>query len=66
MENKCEVPVLLTVQDIQEIFKMRRSTAYKLMDSSSFPTVKIGRTRYVRLEDLKEFLRENVNKEITI
>lgn len=66
MEKKCEVPVLLTVKDIEDIFKMRRSTAYKLMDSACFPSIKIGRTRYVRLEDLKEFLRENVNKEITI
>ncbi|MGI6019827.1 MAG: helix-turn-helix domain-containing protein [Marvinbryantia sp.] len=64
--EKGHVPVLLTVSDIQEIFKMKRSTAYKFMDNSCLPTIKIGRTRYVRLEDLNEFLKENVNREIII
>jgi len=57
---------LYTVSEIQKIFQMKRSKAYKLMQSEQFPTIKIGRTRYITEEDLELFIKQNMGREITL
>ena len=59
-------PVLYDVNDIQRIFKMRRTKAYELMRSDFFPTIKIGKTRYITAEALNDFLCKNKGREISL
>lgn len=54
------------VNDIQEILHIKRSTAYKLMGSKGFPSIKIGRKYIVRAEDLEKFLDRNIGKTFNI
>lgn len=42
--------------DVAAILKVSRSFAYRLMQKGSLPTVKIGKTRRVRAEDLLAYI----------
>ena len=39
--KKCSV---YTVKDVQEILKISRTAAYKLINSNQFPVIRIGRS----------------------
>jgi excisionase family DNA binding protein len=50
---------LHTVPDVARYLKMSRSMIYLLMERGELPYVKIGRTRRVKLEDVKNLIEQN-------
>ena len=48
--------VLLTPKDIQIIFGIGKNQAYQLMNSASFPTLRLNNRMFVEQEKLKEWL----------
>ena len=58
MENDPNVTVqqkkLLTVEDIQSIFKIGKTTAYQLMRSNGFPALRVNHRLYVSQEALDD------------
>ena len=53
---------LLTAQQVAKILNISPASVYKLMSTSQIPTVRIGRSVRVRLEDLAEYIGLNVHK----
>ena len=47
---------LLRVRDLQEILHVGRDTAYALMHSNGFPSMKIGGRYYVARDELQKWL----------
>ncbi len=47
---------LLTSKDIQRIFSVGKNRAYELMNSSGFPTIKVGSRMYVTRNALDRWL----------
>jgi len=47
---------LLTYKDIQYIFGVGKNRAYELLNSSGFPTLKIGNRMYVSKKALDEWI----------
>ena len=54
---------LLSASDVAEILKISRAMAYKLMRTREIPTVQIGKSKRVRLSDLKVFIQDNLVSE---
>ena len=50
---------LHTVPDVACYLKMSRSMIYLLMERGELPYVKIGRTRRVKAEDVKNLIEQN-------
>lgn len=50
---------LLTVKEVAEILSMSRSAIYNLMESGVLPYVKIGRTRRLRLNDVRKAIEQH-------
>ena len=62
MEN--DTPeILLTAKDIQEHLKLGTTTVNNLLVSGKLPSLKIGKSRRVRLVDLNTFIEELVIQE---
>lgn len=57
---KINAEPLLTVADISFRLHLSRSCSYALMQSGALPTVRIGRSRRVRSEDLEAFIKHNI------
>jgi excisionase family DNA binding protein len=51
---------LLTAGDVAYRLHIGRSCTYSLMQSGRIPTVRIGKSRRVRLEDLESFIKRNI------
>lgn len=48
---------LYTVSDIQEMFDIGRTSAYKLMSSDGFPSFRVGRKMYISDTDLRNWIK---------
>jgi excisionase family DNA binding protein len=57
---KINAEPLLTVADISFRLHLSRSCSYALMQSGALPTVRIGKSRRVRLQDLEAFIERNI------
>ena len=57
---KINAAPLLTVADISSRLHLSRSCCYALMQSGAIPTVRIGKSRRVRQEDLEAFIKHNI------
>jgi excisionase family DNA binding protein len=57
---KINAAPLLTVADISFRLHLSRSCSYALMQSGAIPTVRIGKSRCVRQEDLEAFIKHNI------
>ncbi len=57
---KINAAPLLTVADISFRLHLSRSCSYALMQSGAIPTVRIGKSRRVRQEDLEAFIKHNI------
>lgn len=55
-------PVLYTVDDIQNIFKIGRTKAYQLMCSSGFPSFKLNKKLYISKEKLEDWIAKTSGK----
>jgi excisionase family DNA binding protein len=53
------VNTLLKAKDVAEILQISRAMAYILMQRGEIPTVRIGKARRVRPEDLIKFIENN-------
>lgn len=57
---------LLTAKDIQNRLSMSSKTAYKLICTKGFPSIKIGKRYYVPEEDFNKWIEKNIGKEIEL
>lgn len=57
-----DTPTLYDVQDIQEMFKCGKSTAYKIMTDKGFPSIRVCRRLYVERKALESWLNANRGK----
>jgi excisionase family DNA binding protein len=53
------VNTLLKATEVAEILKVSRAMAYNLMLRGEIPTVRIGKCRRVRPEDLSKYIESN-------
>jgi excisionase family DNA binding protein len=51
---------LLTAAEVSYRLHLSRSCTYSLMQSGTIPTVRIGKSRRVRVEDLEAFIKHNL------
>ncbi len=51
---------LLTAAEVSYRLHLSRSCAYGLMHTGVIPTVRIGKSRRVRAEDLEDFIKHNI------
>ena len=58
-ENVMRISTLLRAKEVAEILKVSRAMAYTLMQRGEIPTVRIGKARRVRPEDLIEYINKN-------
>jgi excisionase family DNA binding protein len=56
------VNTLLKAKDVAEILQISRAMAYSLMQRGEIPTVRIGKARRVRPEDLIKYIESNTYK----
>jgi len=61
--NILRVNTLLKAKDVAEILQISRAMAYTLMQRGEIPTVRIGKARRVRPEDLILYLKNNTYQE---
>lgn len=54
---------LLTVKDIMALFHVSRNTAYELMGSEGFPSLKVNNRIYVESSKLEEWIENNIGEE---
>jgi putative molybdopterin biosynthesis protein len=60
--NKPNINRLLKPEEVAEILNISRSFAYLLMQSGQIPTVRLGKARRVRLEDLNNYIEKNFHR----
>ena len=53
----------LKTKDIMEIFHFSRSKAYAIMNAPGFPWIKIGKTKYVPLDEFEKWQKQYLCKE---
>lgn len=53
-----DYPLMLTAVHISEILMVSKPTAYELMEHSTFPLIRIGRTKRVQREDFFDWLSQ--------
>ena len=59
MENE-----IMNVNDLAKYLKIGRSKAYKLINSSGFPAIRIGKNIRIMKHDLNNWLNNNHNHDI--
>jgi excisionase family DNA binding protein len=57
---------LLTAADVSYRLHLSRSCTYSLMQSGAIPTIRIGKSRRVRPEDLEAFIKQNIFSAVDI
>jgi excisionase family DNA binding protein len=57
------INTLLRAKEVAEILNISRSRAYNLMQRGEIPTVRIGKSRRIRPEDLILYIKNNVYQE---
>lgn len=57
------ISTLLKTREVFEILKISRAMAYNLMLRGEIPTVRIGKCRRVRPEDLIQYIKNNTYQE---
>jgi excisionase family DNA binding protein len=58
-DNILKINTLLKAKDVAEILNLSRSKTYHLMQIGEIPTVRIGKSRRVRPEDLIKYIESN-------
>ena len=56
MEENNKTPKIMTITEVAKYLKISDVTTYKLVQSGSLPSFKIGRSWRVKFEDLLEFI----------
>lgn len=50
-------PLILTANDISQILKISKATAYEVMNKESFPLLKVGRCKRVLRDEFFKWLK---------
>jgi excisionase family DNA binding protein len=58
-DNVLRINTLLKAKEVAEILQISRAMAYNLMLRGELPTVRIGKCRRVRPEDLIKYIESN-------
>ena len=61
MQNRFELPMMLSAKDLQDM-GFKRSMAYRLLQGDLLPVVIIGKRRFIRHKTLLEWLEAQENK----
>lgn len=56
--------VLYTVKDIQTIFKIGQTQAYRLMNASDFPSFRLNKRLYISKIELEKWIEDRKGKEL--
>ena len=56
--------VLYTVKDIQTIFKIGQTQAYRLMNASDFPSFRLNKRLYISKIELEKWIADRKGKEL--
>ena len=62
-DNVLRINTLLKAKEVAEILQICRAMAYNLMQRGEIPTVRIGKARRVRPEDLILYIKNNTYQE---
>ncbi len=57
---------MLTAKDIQRIFHMGKNTAYALMNSKGFPTLRINERLFVSPDALQKWINDNTGQQFLL
>lgn len=66
MDKKNNNFQVLCVKDLMECLHIGKDKAYNLMRSRSFPSMQIGKTYIVTLENFNQWLNDNTGKKIDL
>jgi excisionase family DNA binding protein len=58
-DNVLRINTLLKAKEVADILQISRAMAYTLMQRGDIPTVRIGKARRVRPEDLIKYIESN-------
>jgi excisionase family DNA binding protein len=58
-EKVLRINTLLNAKQVAEILNISKSKTYRFMQLGEIPTVRIGKSRRVRPEDLIEYINKN-------
>ena len=58
-DNVLRISTLLKAKDVAEILQISHAMAYTLMQRGEIPTVRIGKVRRVRPDDLIKYIESN-------
>ena len=61
-DNILWINTLLNAKQVAEILNISKSKAYRFMQLGEIPTVRIGKSRRVRPEDLIQYIETNTYK----
>ena len=61
-ENFLRINTLLNAKQVAEILNISKSKTYHFMQLGEIPTVRIGKSRRVRPEDLIKYIESNTYK----
>ena len=53
-----DMPDILTISELQEVLRVGRSTAYRLISSSEIQSIRIGKSIRIPKKYVKEFLEQ--------
>lgn len=57
---------MYTVKDLQEILHIGKGTAYKIIKTKGFPTIQIGKKILIPEDDLRKWLKDNIETKINL
>ena len=60
------LPRLLNAQDVAAALNMGLSTVYMLVERGELPSIRIGRSVRIRLEDLEKFIESKAQRQATV
>lgn len=61
MENNLK---LITVKELTEIIRLKKSSVYSLVYKRSLPYVKIGAKTLFKISDVEKFIEDNTHKSL--
>ena len=61
-DNILRVNTLLKAKVVAEILQISRAMVYTLMQRGEIPTIRIGKARHIRPEDLIKYIESNTYK----
>lgn len=60
------LPRLLNAQEVAAALNMGLSTVYMLVERGELPSIRIGRSVRIRLEDLEKFIESKAQRQATV